>query len=47
MATVAIVAIVATVATVLDSQSEKVDSNAACAPKQGTLSHMLYLWTEM
>ena len=28
----------------LDSQSEKVDSNLACALKQGILSHSLHLW---
>ena len=34
-------------ARVSDWQLEKVSLNLACAPKQGTLSHLLYLWTDM
>ena len=44
--TVYIVGWVSLVARASDSQSEKVGSNLACALKQGSLSCLLYLWTE-
>ena len=38
---------VSLVATPLDAQSETVCLNPAYALKQGTLSYLLHLWTEM
>ena len=38
---------VSLVARASDSQSDKVGSNPACALKQGTLSYLFHLWTEM